>query len=141
MGRTPSKTKAMTSNSEDSHRRRRLQSCITQLHPPPRFEQLSECSLFESTSFLPEISGCDMNTLKKEFESLNSGQKEAILKVNSNDRTVGLQWIRLILICFVLLLCRLSRPKILPSFRDCRALANLRLYHSLLVYLLLGESG
>eukprot|EP00804_Cyclotella_cryptica_P000970 CCRYP_012331-RB/>CCRYP_012331-RB protein AED:0.03 eAED:0.03 QI:95/1/1/1/1/1/10/663/1892 len=83
MAQTPSKTKSMTCNTEDSRRRRRLQSCITQLYPPPRFEQLSACSLFESTSFTSEVAGCDLNTLRKEFGSLNCGQKEAILKVVS----------------------------------------------------------
>lgn len=75
----------MTANTEDSRRRRRLQSCITQLNPPPRFEQSTLSSLFEDSSFSVRISGCDMDILKNEFSQLNCDQKAAILKVISAE--------------------------------------------------------
>jgi DNA replication ATP-dependent helicase Dna2 len=73
----------MTANTVDSRRRRRLQSCITQLNPPPRFDQLSESSLFLDSTFSIPVHGCEMATLKKEFAQLNSDQKGAITKVIS----------------------------------------------------------
>ena len=82
-GQTPSKTKSMTANTDDSRRRRRLQSCITQLNPPPRFEQLSVSSLFDDSNFSIPIPGCDMNVLKSEFALLNCDQKDAIMKCMS----------------------------------------------------------
>ena len=85
-GQTPSKTKTMTANTDDSRRRRRLQSCITQLHPEPRFEQLSASSLFDESNFSISTPGCDMNTLKREFDLLNCDQKDAIVKcMSAND--------------------------------------------------------
>jgi superfamily I DNA and/or RNA helicase len=75
----------MTANTEDSRRRRRLQSCITQLQPPPRFDKISTSSIFHDSSFAIRVNGCDMSALKSEFDKLNSDQKAAILKVVSAE--------------------------------------------------------
>ena len=85
-GLTPSKTKSLTANTDDSRRRRRLQSCITQLHPPPRFEKVSTNALFNDiVGKSTPLPGCDLSRLKKEFAKLNSDQKEAIMKVISAE--------------------------------------------------------
>lgn len=59
--------------------RRLLASSIVQLQPPPRFEHVSEQSLFAQS--VQGIPGCDAASLKRDFCSLNVDQKAAVRKV------------------------------------------------------------
>ncbi len=76
---TPVKTKSLTADTDMSDRRRRLNSCIVQLKPAPRFLNISVDSIFCVKSGLQP--GCDQNILRRDFDRLNSDQKEAVLKV------------------------------------------------------------
>ena len=73
----------MTINTEDSRRRRRLQSCVTQLHPSPRFDSIVPSSFFKVSTFSVPVPGCEPDILKNEFNRLNPDQKDAIVKVLS----------------------------------------------------------
>ena len=77
---TPVKTKSLTADTDVSDRRRRLNSYIVQLKPSPRFLNMSEDSMFCG---IPgrQLPGCDQNSLRRDFDRLNSDQKEAVLKV------------------------------------------------------------
>ena len=80
------KTKTLTANTEYSARRRRLNSSIIQLEPPPRFIDMSAESLFTSNAFALDVPGCDLASLKRDFGMLNSDQKGAVLKsVSAED--------------------------------------------------------
>jgi len=84
-GQTPAKMKSLTSGSQSSSRRRRMNRFIVQLSPKPRFRRVSEETLFSSPSFLHGIPGCTMDTLERDFNLLNSDQKNAVLKVVSAE--------------------------------------------------------
>jgi hypothetical protein len=77
---TPVKTKSLTANTELSDRRRRLNSCIVQLKPSPRFFSVSLESIFSGESDV-DVPGCDQNSIRRDFERLNSDQQAAVLKV------------------------------------------------------------
>ena len=80
-GQSQVKTKQLTMNTDYSARRRRMNSFIVQLSPPPRFTNITEESLFFCPSFSQGIPGCDEGSLKQDFDKLNLDQKGAVLKV------------------------------------------------------------
>ncbi|KAL9189329.1 hypothetical protein ACHAXT_011819, partial [Thalassiosira profunda] len=84
-GTPAAKTKSMTENTDYSARRRRMNSSIISLDPPPRFLDVSEASLFASDGFGADVPGCDAASLKRDFARLNSDQKGAVLKVLSAE--------------------------------------------------------
>jgi hypothetical protein len=71
---TPAKTKALTLNTMHSARRRRLNSFIVRLEPRPLFRCVSSDSLFNGDLFALDVPGCDMISLKRDFDRLNSDQ-------------------------------------------------------------------
>ena len=88
---TQIKTKTLTANTEYSSRRRRLSSSIIQLTPSPRFRDISTLSLFNSDAFALDIPGCDLDSLKRDFQRLNSDQKGAVHKVIAAEDFVLIQ--------------------------------------------------
>jgi hypothetical protein len=71
---TAAKTKSLTMNSMQSARRRRLNSFIVRLEPHPLFRSVSSDSLFNGDLFALDVAGCDMISLKRDFDRLNSDQ-------------------------------------------------------------------
>jgi DNA replication ATP-dependent helicase Dna2 len=61
--------------------RRRLVNSVVQLCPPPRFNHVSEQSIFAHC--IQGIPGCDAASLKRDFDLLNVDQKAAVRKVLS----------------------------------------------------------
>ena len=81
---TPAKTKTLTVNTMNSARRRRLNSSIVRLEPPPRFHNVSADSLFTGDAFALDVPGCDLVSLKRDFDGLNSDQVSRRF-VNTDD--------------------------------------------------------
>ena len=71
---TPAKTKTLTVNTIYSSRRRRLNSSVVGLEPPPRFRNVLPDSLFTGDAFALDVPGCDLFSLKRDFDGLNSDQ-------------------------------------------------------------------
>ena len=89
LGKSPAMTKSLTMNTMYSDRRRRLNSSIVRLVPPPRFRNISTDSLFAGDTFTLDVPGCDPTSLRRDFGELNSDQKGAVLKaVSAEDFTL-----------------------------------------------------
>ena len=89
LGKSPAKTKSLAMNTMYSDRRRRLNSSIVRLVPPPRFRNISTDSLFAGDTFTLDVPGCDPTSLRRDFGELNSDQKGAVLKaVSAEDFTL-----------------------------------------------------
>ena len=89
LGKSPAKTKSLTINTMYSDRRRRLNSSIVRLDPPPRFRNISTDSLFAGDAFTLDVPGCDPTSLRRDFGELNSDQKGAVLKaISAEDFTL-----------------------------------------------------
>ena len=71
---TPAKTKTLTVNTIYSSRRRRLNSSVVGLESPPRFRNVLPDSLFTGDAFALDVPGCDLFSLKRDFDGLNSDQ-------------------------------------------------------------------
>ena len=77
-------------DTDRSARRRRMQSSITRLDPPPRFADVAEGDLFgppsSSSPFPPDVPpACDPDALRREYAALNVDQRAAVLRVASAE--------------------------------------------------------
>jgi len=80
---TPAKTKSLTADTGCSVRRRRTNSSIVRLDPPPRFDNVSAGALFARDALALEAPGCDRGSLRRDFVRLNLDQRNAVLKCAS----------------------------------------------------------